>query len=50
MAELLAQSERESKAMRPLRSGETVEGTVASIDGDARAATELSVGDVLESW
>lgn len=34
MAELLALSEREDLAMRPLRRGETVEGTVASITGD----------------
>ena len=34
MAELLAQSEREAFTLRPLRSGETVEGTVASISGD----------------
>jgi small subunit ribosomal protein S1 len=34
MAELLAEVEREEQAFRPLRSGETVEGTVASITGD----------------
>jgi len=34
MAELLAQSERGSQAPRPLRRGETVDGIVASIDGD----------------
>jgi small subunit ribosomal protein S1 len=34
MAELLAEAEREEQALRPLRSGETVEGTVAGISGD----------------
>ena len=34
MAELLAEVEQEERAFRPLRSGETVEGTVASISGD----------------
>ena len=34
MAELLAEVEREEQAVRPLRSGETVEGTVAGITGD----------------
>lgn len=34
MAELLAEAEREERAFRPLRSGETVEGTVAGISGD----------------
>jgi small subunit ribosomal protein S1 len=34
MAELLAEVEREEHAFRPLRSGETVEGTVAGISGD----------------
>src|SRR5437588_7191893 len=34
MAELLAEEEREEQAFRPLRSGETVEGTVAGITGD----------------
>ncbi len=34
MAELLAEAEREEQAFRPLRSGETVEGTVAGITGD----------------
>jgi small subunit ribosomal protein S1 len=34
MAELLAEVEREEQAFRPLRSGETVEGTVAGITGD----------------
>ena len=34
MAELLAQAEGEAQALRPLRSGETVEGTVAGISGD----------------
>ena len=34
MAELLAESERDALAIRPLRSGETVDGTVASITGD----------------
>ena len=34
MAELLAEVEREEQAFRPFRSGETVEGTVASITGD----------------
>jgi small subunit ribosomal protein S1 len=34
MAELLAEAEREEQAFRPLRSGETVEGTVAGISGD----------------
>jgi small subunit ribosomal protein S1 len=34
MAELLAEAEREERAFRPLRSGETVEGTVAGITGD----------------
>src|SRR5439155_7855616 len=33
MAELLAQSERED-ALRPLRTGDVVEGMVSSIDGD----------------
>lgn len=34
MAELLADAAREEQAFRPLRSGETVEGTVAAIGGD----------------
>lgn len=34
MAELLAESERDLLAMRPLRSGEIVDGIVASIAGD----------------
>jgi len=34
MAELLAEVEREEQTVRPLRSGETVEGTVAGITGD----------------
>jgi small subunit ribosomal protein S1 len=34
MAELLAEVEREEQSFRPLRSGETVEGTVAGITGD----------------
>lgn len=34
MAELLAEHERGEQAFRPLRSGETVEGVVASITGD----------------
>src|SRR5207249_4862153 len=34
MAELLADAESEEGTLRPLRSGETVEGTVASISGD----------------
>jgi len=34
MAELLAEAEREERTFRPLRSGETVEGTVAGITGD----------------
>lgn len=34
MAELLAEEEHEERAFRPLRSGETVEGTVAGITGD----------------
>ena len=34
MAELLAEVEREEQAVRPLRSGDTVEGTVAGITGD----------------
>lgn len=34
MAELLAEVEREEQAFRPLRAGETVEGTVAGITGD----------------
>jgi small subunit ribosomal protein S1 len=34
MAELLAEAEREEQAFRPLRSGETVEGTIAGITGD----------------
>ncbi|HEX6061245.1 MAG TPA: S1 RNA-binding domain-containing protein [Candidatus Limnocylindria bacterium] len=34
MAELLAEVEREEEAFRPLRSGETVEGTVAAVSGD----------------
>jgi len=34
MAELLAEAEREQPSLRPLRSGETVEGTVAGITGD----------------
>jgi small subunit ribosomal protein S1 len=34
MAELLAETERDALAMGPLRSGETVDGTVASITGD----------------
>ncbi len=34
MAELLADTEEEERSLRPLRSGETVEGTVAGISGD----------------
>ena len=34
MAELLAEVEREEEAFRPLRSGQTVEGTVAGVSGD----------------
>jgi small subunit ribosomal protein S1 len=34
MAELLADAEEEERSFRPLRSGETVEGTVAGITGD----------------
>lgn len=34
MAELLAEAEQAERAFRPLRSGETVEGTVAGIAGD----------------
>jgi len=34
MAELLADAEEEERSLRPLRSGETVEGTVAGISGD----------------
>ena len=34
MAELLEEAEQEERAFRPLRSGETVEGTVAGISGD----------------
>ena len=34
MAELLEEEEREERAFRPLRSGETVAGTVAGISGD----------------
>lgn len=34
MAELLAREEREARSVRPLRSGETVEGVVAQIVGD----------------
>lgn len=34
MEELLAEADREEQAFRPLRSGETVEGTVAGITGD----------------
>ena len=34
MAELLAEEERAEHALRPVRSGETVEGTVAAISGD----------------
>src|ERR1700704_3995433 len=34
MAELLAEVEREERAFRPLRTGETVEGTIAGISGD----------------
>ena len=52
MAELLAESERDALAIRPLRSGETVEGTVASITGDevlidlaGRSAGILSLRD-----
>jgi small subunit ribosomal protein S1 len=35
MAELLPEVERDAQAVRPLRPGETVEGTVAGITGDA---------------
>lgn len=52
MAELLAQSERDALAMRPLRSGEIVDGTVESIAGDevlvdlgGRSAGILSLRD-----
>ena len=34
MAELLAEAEREEQSLRPLRTGETVEGTVAGITDD----------------
>ncbi len=34
MAELLAEAEHEERAFRPLRAGETVEGTIAGITGD----------------
>ena len=34
MAELLAEEEEEARSLRPLKSGETVEGTVAGISGD----------------
>lgn len=34
MAELLAESERAQEAVRPIRTGEVVEGTVASVTGD----------------
>src|SRR5260221_4795315 len=34
IAELLEEAEQEERAFRPLRSGETVEGTVAGITGD----------------
>jgi small subunit ribosomal protein S1 len=34
MAELLAESERDEALLRPLRTGEVVEGTVSRIDGD----------------
>lgn len=34
MAELLEEAEQEERAFRPLRSGETVEGTIAGISGD----------------
>src|SRR5260221_13274007 len=50
MAELLADAESEEGTLRPLRSGETVEGTVAAISGDevlvdlgGRSAGELSL-------
>ena len=52
MAELLARSERDAPAMRPLRSGEIVDGTVESIAGDevlvdlgGRSAGILSLRD-----
>ena len=52
MAELLAEAEHEAQAFRPLRSGETVEGTVAGITGDevlvdlaGRSAGVLSLRD-----
>jgi small subunit ribosomal protein S1 len=34
MADLLAEADREDQAFRPLRSGETIEGTVTGISGD----------------
>jgi small subunit ribosomal protein S1 len=53
MAELLAEAEHEERAFRPLRAGETVEGTVAGITGDevlvdlaGRSAGVLSMRDV----
>ena len=56
MAELLAEAEREEQAFRPLRSGETVEGTVAGISGDevlvdlaGRSAGILSVREASAS-
>jgi small subunit ribosomal protein S1 len=56
MAELLAEAEREEQAFRPLRSGETVEGTVAGISGDevlvdlaGRSAGVLSLRDASAS-
>ncbi|HEX9268397.1 MAG TPA: S1 RNA-binding domain-containing protein [Candidatus Limnocylindria bacterium] len=52
MAELLEEAERSEHAVRPLRSGETVEGTVAAISGDevlvdlgGRSAGVLSLRD-----
>lgn len=52
MAELLARSERDALAIRPLRSGEIVDGTVESIAGDevlvdlgGRSAGILSLRD-----
>ena len=56
MAELLAEAEREERSFRPLRSGETVEGTIARITGDdvlvdlaGRSAGVLSLRDASAS-
>jgi small subunit ribosomal protein S1 len=52
MAELLAEAEEDERSLRPLRSGETIEGTVAGISGDevlvdlgGRSAGVLSLRD-----